>query len=129
MAKQLEIAALGNRLSSDLLYATTPTPQNWSEPQWPEGSREGGTTATAIWPSIRSTLEKRNEIPGANRNTNHGYYELVICARVREGEREKRLRERGEEWERVRVRGASESSGSFGAANTNGNGDQHLWAA
>lgn len=42
-------------------------------------------------------------------------------------ERERGERERGEEWERVR--GASEASGSFGAANANGNGDQHLWAA
>lgn len=66
--------------------------------------------AAAIWPSIRSTLEKRNEIPRANRNTNHGYYELVIY--VRGGER-------GLEWKERKREGRG----------ANGNGDQHLWAA
>lgn len=75
-------------------------------PQARKGERERernnrAVEAAAIWPSIRSTLEKRNEIPRANRNTNHGYYELVIY--VREGKKvvEWKERERGKrsEWE------------------------------
>lgn len=104
MAKQLEIAALGNRLWSDLLYATTPTRQNWSEPQCPEGSREGGNNSNSNLAINSKHTWKTKRNPRSK--SQHKSWVLRAC-HMREGERG---REREETEREGRGVGASASA-------------------